>query len=121
MKSVEPSVGILEFGAQPSSDVMEAGELQESVKRQREQLPIAEGDKKRARRMFGSLLGTLARAQKEGEAAKETREKREEIQKKAEERRRAEQERLLKEREEQLLKERAMDIEVSLIPFVIKS
>lgn len=77
------------------------------TKRPIDLLPVGEGDKKRAKRLFGNLLGTLARAQKEGEATKETSMKRAEIQKRAEERQKEERERLQREREEKIIRERA--------------
>jgi hypothetical protein len=82
----------------------------EPLKRPREAPPAGEDEKKRARRMFGSLLlGTLATARKEDEATKQIASKRAEIQRKAEERQREDSEKLQRERKEQQQRSRVMD------------
>lgn len=85
----------------------------EPLKRPRDAtaFPTGEGDKKRAKRLFGSLMGTLARAQKEDEAAKEIALKRAVIQRKAEERQKEEAEKLKKQKAELRERDRAMEAE----------
>jgi hypothetical protein len=90
---------------QPTSGSLENGNADmasETLKRPKGAPLVGEGEKKRARRMFGSLLGTLASARKEDEATKQIACKRAEIQRKAEERQKEEAEKLSRDKARQL-------------------